>query len=157
MTFVLAGCSNKISEPEDIGPQVIDILADLDDESRQEFAKHFISIKKIHALANDRTSSLDESRRREFLFTSASDLKTRYALMRKGLKIEGERLGVTWSDISKEGFNKRLREYGGTNYVHGELRFRSNGLRFSVSTLSLFDGEEYLLIAIGNLRRLKSL
>jgi len=149
----LVGCESKekVVTPEEVGPQVMKILVEMDNISRAEFRSHFISARSIRNIAKNKKLVMDKERRYAMSQVSRRDVKRRYNHMRRRLRSKGKRKGIHWSQIKRVSFRHEIEEFGGAKYSRGVLVFTSNGRKFSVQTAAIYNGSGYSLIGIHNL------
>lgn len=151
---VLSGCSSKdkVSNPKDIGPQVMAILEEMNDVTHPEFAEYFISWNSLQEIAKNKKLVPDEGQRLSMRRTSKKELKMRYIFLHQRLKLAGKRLGINWKKIKFVSFNHKAEERGGAKFYVGEVKFKFRSTTFRVETVSIYDGSHYLLTNIGELR-----
>lgn len=149
----LAGCKSKekVSEPKDIGPQVMDILEDMNDLTRAEFAERFITWSTLQDIANDKKLVTDEEQRRSLRRTTKKEMKVRYNFMHMRLKSRAKRYGINWDKIKFVSFDHEIEERGGAKFCYGELTFKYRSKKFHVRTSSVYDGSDYVLASITDL------
>jgi len=152
----LGGCKSKekVSEPKDIGPQVMDILEEMNDLTRPEFPERFITYNALQEIANNKKLVTDEEQRRSLRSATKKDMKTRYNIMHRRLKLSGKQYGINWEKIKFCSFTHKIEKRGGAKFCYGKLTFKFRSSKFSVQTSSIFDGSHYALTSISELREL---
>ena len=85
------GAKDRVSNPEDIGEQVIDLLEEMDDLTLAEFEAYFITVEDLHELANNEDLVSVERQQKALLKTSEEYLKQRYKFMYDRLKKSGKK------------------------------------------------------------------
>lgn len=155
---VLVSCKSKekVATPDDIGLQVMGILEDMNNLSRAEFRDFFVSASTLHEIADDKKLVIDEEQRRSLSNTTRKEMKVRYNFMYRRLKSAGKRRGINWERIKFHSFSHKTEKLGGVKFCYGVLEFKYNGRHFSLETTSVYDGSDYLLVGIHNLRKSNS-
>lgn len=157
--MLILGCSEKkIETPEDIGNQVLDILHDLDELSESEYLTHFITADQLHSIARDTNLVKQQAGKIALLSVTQESMKTRNIGDFKMLKQVGKTLKIDWKNIRSLRFEFQTDRFNkGARFCFGTLTFEHKGKKYSVSTTSIFNGEEYLLTSISNLGRAEKL
>lgn len=148
--------TTKIIEPEMIASQVFEILRNLNfgiDDADKKFANNFPAFEVMSNFEKtDKVTThlaimeLDKEMTREMweekVFDSFIDLGS---LMLAD--------GIYWSNIVFENFKYELKPgSGGEEFVFGELAISHNDFDFKVNSLSIWNGEEYLLLQLDMVR-----
>ena len=151
----LASCGSgtSVSDPEDIGPQVMEILEDLDDMSKEEFKEYFMSLEDIRELGEDEDLIKDEDGR-NFLTKIEKDEYTE-DLERGFTRVieNGSEQGIKWSEIEFDDFSYKIETRNGIKGCDGELTFKHGGDSYQVRTTSIWDGSGYNLLSIKGPRK----
>lgn len=142
------GSGVGVSDPEDVGPQVMDILEEMDDMELEDFDECFMSLEDIRELGeNDEV--ITEQRSRNLLTKMTKDDRSKDIKRSfERLKEKGEDYKITWSDIELDDFVYELETEGGMKICGGELIFKSGNDKYKVRTTSIFDGSDYNLVEI---------
>mmetsp|Transcript_24876 Transcript_24876/g.28757 ORF Transcript_24876/g.28757 Transcript_24876/m.28757 type:complete len:167 (+) Transcript_24876:519-1019(+) len=154
--LILVGCKSKekVSERKDIGPQVMDILEEMKDITRPEFAERFISWNTLQEIAGDKKLVTDEEQRRSMRRATKKEMKVRYNFMHMRLKSKGKRYGINWGDIKFVDFTHEIEKRGGAKFCYGLLTFKFRSSKYSVRTSSVYDGSDYVLASVTDLREM---
>lgn len=156
--FLLTSCGgekNKAASPEKIGAQVIVLLEDMSEITQPEFSKYFISAKELKDLSEDKELVKDKQQRRILSTTTQEAMKVRYTFMYKRLKQTGIGLGINWSKVSLKRFKYNLEERRGSKFYNGILFFTNNKRNFSIETTSIYDGNDYILLSVSDLKEMR--
>lgn len=142
------GSGTSVSDPEDIGPQVMDILEDLDGMSKEDFKEYFMSLEDIRELGEDEDIIKDEDGRNRLTKMTKSDRdedldKTFTRLIENGSELE-----IKWGDVEFDDFSYEVDSNKGLKICSGELTFKEGSDRFKVRTTSIWDGSGYNLIQL---------
>ncbi|PWL27697.1 MAG: hypothetical protein DCO96_10350 [Fluviicola sp. XM-24bin1] len=156
LVILVVACDAKgeVSEPEDIGPQVMQILEGLNDISEPEFSEHFITHKQLHEIADNKQLVKDDEQRRSMKSVTKTQVKVRYAFMFQRLQSAGKRYGIDWKDIKFVAFKHKEEEIKGVKFCYGELKFKHRSNSYVIETSSIFDGSSYKLTSIEGLKEL---
>lgn len=146
--LVSCGSGTSVSDPEEIGEQVMDIVNDFDDMSKEDFRDRFMSMDEIRELGKNETVVKDENGRNRLTKMNESDrtrdLDRGYDQIKENVaRYDIDMAGAEYDDFAYEVKTKR-----GIKTVRGELYFKSDGKRYRMRTTSIYDGSGYNLVQL---------
>lgn len=155
--FVLSSCSSKdrVSKPDEIGEQVVNLLDEMDDLTMSEFSDYFMSAGDMRKMGENKDLKLDPEVRKALKNTTKNQVKLRHTFMFNRLKRKGRRLGIGWADIKLSDFNYETENPDDSYVLRGALVFRDGKRKFKVRTTSVFDGKNYYLVGLEGLMEYK--
>jgi len=137
-------CSNNgVTEPEEIGEQVFEILKNITTDSKQEYFENFLSV---------------ESGTKEYFSSLTSE--EYYEKMDKNynrIKAEAGETGIKWKEIEYLDFTYRINSGDVGKECWGELFFQYDNTSYSIKTRSFFYKNTYRLTNIYDLDRYKKI
>lgn len=153
--IVLTACgpSSRVSEPEDVSDQVMDILEDLDDMSKEDFKEHFLTLDEMKDLAEDEEVITESELRKAIKKRKESDYNEDIEKGFSRIIERGSELGIKWSEIEFVDFEYEVEKRGGMKACGGNVIFKSGGKKFSVRSMSVYDGSGYCLMQISSPRK----
>lgn len=140
------GHSPGVSEPEDVGEQVTDILSDLDDMSEEEFGECFMSLEDIRELGEDDDVIKDKDMRNRLTKMTKEDRNKGIERAYERLKEKGKEFKIVWDEIEMDDFSYEVESEKGMKVCEGNLMIKQGGKKYRIRTVSLFDGSDYNLI-----------
>lgn len=149
--IVLTACgpSSRVSEPEDVSDQVMDILEDLDDMSKEDFRDAFMTYDEMQYLAEDTDVITDKDARKRLKKMKESELKKD---MDKGfarILEKGSELKIKWADIEFVDFEYEVEKRRGMKACGGMVTFKSGKKKYNMRSVSIYDGSGYCLVSLG--------
>ena len=149
--IVLTACgpSSRVSEPEDVSDQVMDILEDLDDMSKEDFRDAFMTYDEMQDLAEDTDVITDKDARKRLKKMKESELKKD---MDKGfarILEKGSELKIKWADIEFVDFEYEVEKRRGMKACGGKVTFKSGKKKYNMRSVSIYDGSGYCLVSLG--------
>ncbi|XOV68744.1 MAG: hypothetical protein ACFHU9_06095 [Fluviicola sp.] len=153
--IVLTACgpSSRVSDPEDVGDQVMNILEDLDDMSKEDFKENFLSFEEMQELAEDKEVITDADMRKRIKKRKESDYNEDMDKRFSRIIENGSELGIKWSEIEFVDFEYEVEKRGGMKGCGGKVIFKSGGKKFQVNSTSIFDGSGYCLMTLSGPRK----
>ncbi|XOV68743.1 MAG: hypothetical protein ACFHU9_06090 [Fluviicola sp.] len=152
--LVACNSEEQVSTPEDIGPQVMKILEELNDITEREFQENFITSKQLQKIANNEQRINDEGQRRSMTSVTKEQMEVRYNFMFQRLKDAGKGFGINWENIKFVSFKHKKEIYRGAEFCSGELKFKHQSRSFTVETYSFYDGSRYILTSLEKLKEI---
>lgn len=150
VALVLASCGSgsRVSKPEDIGPQVMEILEKMDDMNLQDFKECFMDLNDLHELGKNE-DVITEKRSRDFMtgVTKEEWDRDKRRIYQK-FKERGAEYYIKWSEIELDNFSYEVETNRGMKGCSGNLVFKFRRNTYLVKTTSLFDGDHYNLMEI---------
>jgi len=152
LLFAFISCSsNKVSEPEQIGKQVFEILKNISTDSRENYLKSFLSVEEIRALGKSEDAFIDESLRNEMTSLLKEEWMSRMDSDYNRIKEKAARAGINWKEIKYLDFVYEIETEKGIKGCTGKLYFGFNDKSYNIETTSLWNGTEYRLMRITDL------
>ena len=153
--IVLTACgpSSRVSEPEDVADQVMDILEDLDDMSKEDFKEHFLSLEEFKEMAEDKEIITDADLRKAIKKRKESEYNEGIEKGFSRIIEKGSELKIKWDEIEFVDFEYEVEKRGGMKGCGGRVIFKSGGKKYSVRSMSIYDGSGYCLMQISSPRK----
>lgn len=149
LTGLLTACGGtSVSTPEDIGPQVMDVLEGLGDMSKEDFKEHFMTLEEIRELGENEDLVMDEDGRNRLTKMEKSDRDEDLEKSFSRLIENGAELDIEWSEVEFEDFSYEVETDNGIKTCQGDLTFLDGKDKFRVSTISIYDGSGYNLVSL---------
>lgn len=146
--LVACGSDVRVSDPEDIGEQVMDILEDMDDMSKEDFREEFMTVEDIRELGQDEDLIKDEKGRNRLTKITKSDRDKDLDKSFTKIVERGTEYGIKWSDIEFEDFAYEVETKRGVKMCEGKLTFKHNNASYELKSISIYDGSGYCLVQL---------
>ncbi len=153
ITLSSCGSSTSVSQPEEVGEQVMDLLKDMDDMSLEDFKEYFISLEEIRDMSKDPDLVKDEEGRNRLSKLTKEEYNEGLSRSFSQLVEKGSELKIKWSEIEFEDFTYEVDTQGGLKSCNGKLLFKYDGNSYQVRTYSVFDGSGYSLANVRSVRK----
>ena len=151
--FTLSSCStNSEKEPEQIGKQGFLMLKNISSSSKENYVANFLLIEEIRELGKNEEVIKDEDTRNELTSISKDKYFSKIEADYNSIKIEGLDYGINWNEIQYLDFIYNLKTEIGIMGCEGELYFKFNDKSFKIDITSIFNGKEYRLVEIEDLK-----
>ncbi len=152
IAFTLNSCSNRrVTEPEQIGKKVFEILKTISTNSKQDYIDNFLSIEEIRELGKNEEVVKAESTRNKM----TSMLKEKWIDRITGdynhVKKKGASSGIVWQEIKYLDFVYEIKEEEGLKGTEGELYFKHNDDTYRIEISAIWNGNEYQITEIEDL------
>ena len=154
LIFILGACTDNTTtkEPDQIGHVVFEMLKKLSTGSKQEFVQDFLSVEEMRKMAKDKELVKNEGIRNKITSTLKEEWNVNIEKLYNSLKEDGAAYGIEWNDIKYLDYIYKIEQNDGLNTCEGKLYFKYNDKSYNVKTGSIFDGNEYKLVEIDQLR-----
>jgi len=155
LTLFISSCGSdsSVSDPEDVGPQVMDLLEDLGDLSKEDFRDYFMTLEEVRELGENEDVIKDEDGRNRLTKMTKEDRDKELDRSFSRLIETGSELGIKWSEVEMDDFAYEVETKRGIKSCRGELTFKHGSDKFVVRTISIFDGSDYCLVEVGRPRK----
>jgi hypothetical protein len=150
MFLVLTACgpSSRVSEPEDISDQVMDIITELDDMSKEDFKEEFMSFDEVQDLADDEDLIKDSKVRKQMKKMKESEVNEDYERSFARIIEEGSENKIEWSEAEFVDFEYEVSSNGGMKSCRGKVIFKVGSKKYSMRSNSIYDGSGYCLVRL---------
>lgn len=146
------GSDSSVSDPEDIGPQVMDLLEELDDMSKGDYSEYFMTLEEVRELGENEDVIKDEAGRNRLTKMTKDDRNKELDRSFSRLIETGSEYGIKWSEVEFVDFAYEVETQRGIKSCRGELTFKHGSKKYEVRTISIFDGSNYCLVEVGRPR-----
>ena len=152
ITIALSSCSKKrLTEPEQIGKKVFEILKTISKNGKQDYIDNFLSIEEIRELGKNEEVVKEERIRNEFTSLLKEKWIGRITRDYNQIKEKGASSGIVWQDIEYLDFVYEIIDKGGIKGTEGELYFKYNEKTYKVDISAIWNGEAYRITVIEDL------
>ncbi len=151
-TIALSSCSNgRLTEPEQIGKDVFEILKTISTSGKQDYIDNFLSIEEIRELGKNEEVVKEESTRNEMTLMLKEKWIDTITIDYNQIKEKGASSGIVWQDIKYLDFVYEIKDKDGLKVAGGELYFKYNEETYKVEISAIWNGKEYRIIEIEDL------
>ena len=152
ITIALSSCLNmNMTEPEQIGDHVFEILKSISTNGRKDYMDNFLSIREIRELGNNKEVVKKESTRNKMTSMPKDKWVDRITQDYNQIKEKGASSGMIWQEIEYLDFVYELEEKNGLKGMEGELYFKYDEEIFKIEISAIWNGKEYRIIEIEDL------
>ncbi|MCR9173435.1 MAG: hypothetical protein NXI10_13120 [bacterium] len=148
--LVLTACgpSSRVSDPEDIADQVMDIIEDMDDMSKEDFRDEFMTFDEFQDLAEDEEVVTEKEARKRIKEMKESDRNEDLDKDFARIVERGSKHKIKWDEIEFVDFEYEVEKDRGMKACGGKVIFKSGSKKYSMSTVSIYDGSGYCLVSL---------
>jgi len=150
--IILVSCGKEsIQDPEAIGKNTFEILQNIDQYSLEEYKSNLISINELRELAKNEDVITKESKR---------NILSKIPIEKWNEQIEedynklieiGAEDEINWSQIEFLDYIYQIKTDSGAKETYGTLSFKFNNKKYNVKINSIYDGNEFKIIAINRI------
>jgi hypothetical protein len=153
IALTLSSCSNgSLTEPEQIGKHVFGIMKTNSTIVKQAYIDNFLSIEEIRELGKNEEVVKKEDTRNEMTSMLKEEWIGRIASDYNQIIKKGASSGIDWQNIEYLDFVYEIEYDDGIKIAIGELYFKYDGKTYKFETDAIWNGEEYRIYKIDNLR-----
>lgn len=124
VTFISCDKNNKITNPNEIGQQVFNVLQNLQSTTKEDFQEYFLEIDQIRGLARDDRFELTENFKNELTSVSKEDYQNIISEKYNTLKESAIFNEITLKDINYLDFIYKTKISDGLTIIEGTLYFK---------------------------------
>lgn len=148
--LALTACSpsSRVAEPGDVGDQVMTIIEDMDDMSKEDFRSVFMTYDEMQDLANNKDAIKENKARKLLKMIDKSQWNDDIDTSFEWIKKNGSRFKIKWSEIQFVDFEYQMDEKLGLKTCSGKVTFKSRGKKYEMNSKSIFDGKGYCLVSL---------
>lgn len=148
--LVLTACgpSSRVSDPEDVADQVMDILEDMGDMSKEDFREEFLTFDELQDLAEDEEAITKSLARKRLKERKESDFNEDLDKSFSRLIERGAEYDIEWDDIEFVDFEYKVDKNDGIKACGGRVIFKSGNKKYTASSVSIWDGSGYCLLSL---------
>jgi len=144
--------SNKLDNPENIGLHVIEILKIMDSETQDSYAAKFMSVTEIKEVSEKKGVVSSEETKQEMRDLKEGPWMRRIYKDFNEIKAFAITNGIDWPAIEYSGWSFETLDMDGVQACKGDLYFISNGRTYLLEIYSVFNGEQYRLVEVEDIR-----
>lgn len=153
VSLVYLSCTtNKLSNPENIGLHAMEILKMMDAETQDSYAAKFMSVSEIKEVSEKKAVISSEETRQEMRDIKEGPWMRRIYKDFNEIKAFAITNGIDWPTIEYSGWSFETLDMDGVHACKGDLYFISNGRTYMLEIYSVFNGEEYRLVEVEDIR-----
>lgn len=146
-------CNNtKLSNPENVGPHVFEILKQLNTETQDSYASKFLSVAEIKEISQKKDVVSSEETKKEMIELQEGPWLNRIYKDFNEIKSFANNSSIDWPKIEYSGWSFETLDFDGVQACRGDLYFISGGRTYLLEIYSVYNGEEYRLVEVEDIR-----